>query len=247
MPKLWKLGLPVVFCTLVLLAIAGPTPAQKKSYDLFETPRRCAQCHREIFTEWRSAMMSQAYTHPWDEIEYFKLAVPQADRDPKVAEVKAGCNGCHAPAALFIGDTPPPLPSAGSRANEAVSCDICHIIPGFEGELPFNYNYILKPGKLKYGQRPGAVSPHHDTQTSDFIQSPEFCGTCHNEKNPYGIWVKIHPARVQGRPLREAGRPLPGLPHVACPREERRHGRARSRTWPITTSPADTSRPSSGA
>ena len=113
MRKSWKLWLPIVSAALVLLAAAGPSPAQKKTYDLFETPRTCAQCHKEIFTEWKSAMMSQAYTHHWDEIEYFKLAVPQAERDPKVAEVKAGCNGCHAPAAFFIGDTPPPLPSAG--------------------------------------------------------------------------------------------------------------------------------------
>ena len=190
MTKFRKYGPLAVFAAAVVLAAAGPVPGQKKSYDLFETPRRCAQCHREIFAEWRSAMMSQAYTHHWDEIEYFKLAVPQADRDPKVAEVKAGCNGCHAPAAYFIGDTPPPLPSAGSRANESVSCDICHIISGFQGDTPFNFNYILKPGKLKYGQRPGVVSPHHDTEYSDFIQSPDFCGTCHNEKSPYGIWVK---------------------------------------------------------
>ena len=41
------------------------------------------------------AMMSQSFTHHWDEIEYFELAVPHAAREPKVAGVKAGCNGCH--------------------------------------------------------------------------------------------------------------------------------------------------------
>ena len=174
----------------VVLALVGLSSAQKKTYDLFETPRRCAQCHKELFTEWKSAMMSQAYTHHWDEIEYFKLAIPQADKDPKVAEVKAGCNGCHTPAALYIGDVPPPLPSANSRANESVSCDVCHTISGFTGDTPFNFNYVLTPGKVKYGPRQGAVSPHHETQYSDFVKSPDFCGTCHNEKNPYGIWVK---------------------------------------------------------
>jgi len=172
------------------LAFAALSPAQKKSYDLFETPRRCAQCHREIFTEWKQSMMAQAYTHHWDEIEYFKLAIPQAEKDPKVAEVKAGCNGCHTPAALFIGDVPPPLPAANSRANDSVFCDICHTISGFTGDTPFNFNYVLSPGKVKYGQREGVVSPHHDTKYSDFVKSPDFCGTCHNEKNPFGLWVK---------------------------------------------------------
>jgi len=175
------------FCVFLLV---GVSPAQKKSYDLFETPKTCAQCHKDIYTHWRSAMMSQAYTHHWDEIEYFKLAIPQADRDPKVAEVKAGCNGCHAPSSFFIGDVPPPLPSANSRANESVFCDVCHTISGFNGDTPFNFNYILNPGKTKFGPRPNVVSPHHESKASDFIKTPDFCGTCHNEKNPYGLWVK---------------------------------------------------------
>ena len=185
-----KFGLGLAALLLGIVLSFGLAPAQKKSYDLFETPKRCAQCHAEIYAEWRQAMMSQAYTHPWDEIEYFQLALPQAAKDPKVADIKAGCNGCHAPSSFYIGDVPPPLPSAGSRANESVSCDICHIVSGLQGESPFNFNYILNPGKVKYGPRQGSVSPHHDTKYSDFIQSPDFCGTCHNEKNPYGLWVK---------------------------------------------------------
>ena len=174
---------------LLALLIAA-APQTKKSYDLFESPRRCAQCHRNIHGQWKQAMMSQAYTHHWDEIEYFELAVHQAERDPKVAEVKAGCNGCHAPSAFFIGDVPPPRPAAKSRANESVFCDICHTVTGKSGEIPFNFNYVLSPGSTKYGPREGVVSPHHETKYSDFVRSTEFCGTCHNEKNPFGLYVK---------------------------------------------------------
>ncbi len=190
MGKALKIAAAAAVTAFGILIVAGAAPAQKKTYDLFETPQRCAQCHKEIHTEWKSAMMSQAYTHHWDEIEYFKLAVAQAEKDPKVAEVKAGCNGCHAPAAFFIGDTPPPLPSAGSRANESVACDICHTISGFKGDVPHNFNYVLNPGKVKYGPREGLVSPFHETKYSDFVKSADFCGTCHNEMDPYGLWVK---------------------------------------------------------
>jgi hypothetical protein len=183
-------GIGILAAAAAVVVLAGAAPQAKKSYAQFETPKRCAQCHKEIYFEWKSAMMSQAYTHHWDEIEYFKLAVPQAERDPKVAEVKAGCNGCHAPISLYVGDVPPPLPAANSRANEAVSCEVCHLISGFEGDTPFNYNYILSPGKVKFGPRTGLVSPHHETKNLEFIKSPDFCGTCHNEKDPYGIWVK---------------------------------------------------------
>jgi hypothetical protein len=101
-----------------------------------------------------------------------------------------GCNGCHAPLAFCAGDVPPPRPEKKSRANESVSCDVCHTITGFKGEVPFNFNYIIKPGRMKYGNRKGVESPEHKTVYSDFIRTAEFCGTCHNERNPFGIWVK---------------------------------------------------------
>jgi hypothetical protein len=71
-----------------------------------------------------------------------------------------------------------------------VSCDVCHTISGIQGDTPFNFNYVLSPGKVKYGPRDGVKSPHHDSKYSDFVKSPDFCGLCHNEKNPYGLFVK---------------------------------------------------------
>ena len=100
--------------------------------------------------------MSQAFTHHWDEIEYFELAIPHAEKEPKVAGVKAGCNGCHAPLAFLAGDIPPQAARRRTRrANEAVSCDLCHTITGFAGDMPFNFNWIVEPGKVKQGPRAG--------------------------------------------------------------------------------------------
>ena len=136
-------------------------------------------------------MMSQAYTHHWDEIEYFELAVPHAEKDAKVAAVKDECNGCHAPISFVAGDTPPPKPEMNSRANEGVSCEVCHSITGFEGDTPFNFNYIMDPGKTKFSSRDGSVpSPAHEIVVSDLHRSGDFCGICHNEMSPYGVWVK---------------------------------------------------------
>ncbi|RMF54855.1 MAG: hypothetical protein D6748_15920 [Calditrichaeota bacterium] len=170
--------------------VAGEEAFGKFSYDQFEKPEACKSCHVDFYYQWQQAMMSQAYTHEWDEIEYFKLAVPHAEKDEKVAGVKAGCNGCHAPISFLAGDTPPPPPGANSRANESVSCDVCHTIVGFKGDIPYNFNYISKPGRTKYGPKPGLDSPHHRTEYNEFITTAEFCGTCHNEKSPYGAWVK---------------------------------------------------------
>jgi hypothetical protein len=170
---------------------AGGDALGTKSYDDFSKPEFCGtSCHKDFYQQWRQAMMSQAYTHHWDEIEYFKLAVPHAEKDEKVAEVKAGCNGCHAPIAFLAGDVPPPKPEMNSRANESVSCDVCHTITGNAGDTPFNFNFISSPGDIKYGPRGTGDSPEHQIQKSDYIQTAEFCGACHNEKDPYGIWVK---------------------------------------------------------
>ncbi len=162
-----------------------------KKYDDFQKPELCGtSCHTDFYQQWKQAMMSQAYTHHWDEIEYFKLAVPHAEKDPVVAGVKAGCNGCHTPIAFLSGDVPPQKPDKMTRANESVSCDVCHTITGFRGDTPHNFNYVSEPGKTKYGNRGTGKSPEHDIAKSDFIKTAEFCGTCHNEKDPYGVWVK---------------------------------------------------------
>ncbi|OGU31962.1 MAG: hypothetical protein A2057_06205 [Ignavibacteria bacterium GWA2_35_9] len=183
-----------------LLIFSSATFAQVKvgdealgtmKYEDFQAPKLCGtSCHVDFFQQWLQSMMSQAYTHHWDEIEYFKLAVPHAEKDPVVAGVKAGCNGCHTPIAFLAGDVPPPLPEKMSRANESVSCDVCHSITGFQGDTPFNFNYIIAPGNTKQGVRGNVASPEHQTVKNEFLRTAEFCGTCHNEESPYGVWVK---------------------------------------------------------
>ena len=159
-------------------------------YDRFEPNETCADCHGEIARQYSRSLMSQSFTHKWDEVEYFELALPHSLKDEKVAGVKAGCNGCHAPLAYLAGDIPPKRPSEGTRANEGVSCDVCHSITGFDGEVPFNFNYVMDPGDYKQGARPGMESDGHEIAINDFLTTAEFCGICHNEKDPYGMWVK---------------------------------------------------------
>jgi hypothetical protein len=168
---------------------AGTAKAGTRKYGDWERPQACMACHPTFFQQFRQSMMSQAYTHSWDEIEYFELAVPHAERNPKLAGIKADCNGCHAPMALLAGDIPPPRPGK-SRADESVSCDFCHTISGRQQGPPHNFNWISSPGKTKYGPREGVESPHHNTKKLPLLSTAEFCGTCHNEKSPYGMWVK---------------------------------------------------------
>ncbi|MBN1825554.1 MAG: hypothetical protein JW958_04745 [Candidatus Eisenbacteria bacterium] len=187
--------LPVLLLAAHVAFAAGGGPSGEeayntKSYDDYEKPAACRSCHTDLFRQWEQSMMAQAFTHHWDEIEYFGLAVEHAKRDPIAAKAEPGCNGCHTPIAYLAGDTPPPRPEKNSRANESVSCDVCHTVSGYAGDTPFNFNWISTPGRTKYGPKPGRVSPHHDTEYNPFLRQAEFCGTCHNEMSPYGAWVK---------------------------------------------------------
>jgi Cytochrome c554 and c-prime len=161
-------------------------------YSEFEKPQVCRQCHVDIYHEWRQSMMGQAYTHEWDEIEYFKLAVEHGKRDPKFKAVADSCNGCHTPMAFMAGDTPPPEPSKNrnARANESVSCEVCHTIPSYEESALFNFSFHSQPGKTKFGPRGGDSSPAHDLKKVEALSAAKFCANCHNEKNPWGLYVK---------------------------------------------------------
>ncbi|MCF7885782.1 MAG: cytochrome c family protein [Candidatus Marinimicrobia bacterium] len=169
---------------------AGEHAKNTKKYSQYEKPEVCQSCHTDIYQQWKRAMMSQSFTHHWDEIEYFDLAVPHAKNDPNFKEAVDGCNGCHAPLSYLAGDLPPPRPEEGSRANEGVSCDLCHSIVGVKNNDPVNFNYISSPGRIKYGAKPGLESPHHVTEYNPIYEKTELCGSCHNERNPFGVWVK---------------------------------------------------------
>ncbi len=172
------------------LSPSGEKALGTRKYAQYEKPQVCQSCHTDIYQQWTQAMMSQAYTHHWDEIEYFSLAVAHAQKDSSFKAVADGCNGCHAPLAYLAGDVPPPRPSAGSRANESVSCEVCHTTVSIDGEIPHNFSYVSNPGRVKFGAKQGLVSPHHETRLNEWFNRTEFCGSCHNEKNPSGVWVK---------------------------------------------------------
>ncbi len=164
----------------------------KYSYKDFEMAKKCRSCHPGIYEQWSQAMMSQAYTHHWDEIEYFNLAVPHAEVKSELKEAVDGCNGCHTPLG-FMGSKqfPPPRPAEKSMANESVSCEVCHLMQASTSDPPANFSFLIKPGRTKYSYREPAVeSPAHKIVTTDYFTSTELCGNCHNEKNPFDIWVK---------------------------------------------------------
>mgnify|MGYP006288122365 CR=1 FL=1 len=203
-----RLFLALAFAVLMLSFSFTFHQQQKQNYKYedFKTPEYCNQCHDLFYQQWDQAIMSDAYDHHWDEIEYFKLAVPHSENDTSMAGVHEGCNGCHTPMAYLVGDMPPPDPKTNPRANESVSCEICHNIDSYNGDIPFNHNYNLKTGDVKWTTRKGEKSsPNHEIQTTELHGTAEFCGICHNEKSPFDVWVKSTHLELKEGPYYEEG------------------------------------------
>ncbi len=192
--------LPLILLIFVLIIAAAFTNKYynlqddlkgKYSYKNFEESKKCRSCHPNIYEQWSQSLMAQAFTHHWDEIEYFDLAVPHAEKKPELADAVDGCNGCHTPIAYMASELPPPRPAKKSMANESVSCEACHLIQGSTTDPPFNFSYIIKPGITKQSSRgKGNDSPAHKIVSNDFFRTTEFCAICHNEKSPFDVWVK---------------------------------------------------------
>ncbi len=189
MKKRYAAVLGGFFLLFLLSPFSWGAEMGKFKYGDFKSPKRCGMCHKEIYQEWQQSLMAKSFTHAWDDAEYFKLALPQAMKLAKVAGVKGGCIACHSPLAFLTGDIPPKPPGAGTRANEGVSCEVCHNITGTTEKVPFNFSYTIQPGRVKQGPRKDVKAPH-GVKTSQFLKSPEFCATCHDEASPYGAWVK---------------------------------------------------------
>jgi len=136
--------------------------------------------------------------------QYYKVILRDAELDERTKGEIGGCIGCHSPTAFLTGDLPPePVSgpdnfwSQGSKpktmAERGIFCDFCHTIKDFEGDKPFNHNYVSTATEAvdpKFSDLEYPWSPYHDTATNDLFESPEFCGICHNERNYYGVWVK---------------------------------------------------------
>ena len=185
--------------------------------------------------------MSQSFTHHWDEIEYFELALPHAEKVEKVAGVKAGCNGCHAPLAFLAGDIPPKPPAEGTRANEGVSCDLCHAITGHDGEVPFNFNFTVDPAAGTQGTRAGVESPGHEIVVNPVSRHGRVLRHLPQREGPVGAVGQGHPPRVEGEPA--GGRPASSARTATCRRRPAtRRPRPAASITPMSASTSSTAR-----
>ncbi len=94
----------------------------------------------------------------------------------------AFCDGCHGPVATMSGEVTD-MSKASVQSKEGVACDFCHQVTGTKTPLG-NVSQIVTPDGVKRAQFKDANSPVHQTQYSQFHETAEFCGSCHNVDHP---------------------------------------------------------------
>jgi hypothetical protein len=177
---------------------------QHKPYHFFEDPQVCAGCHWDKFERWNVSQHSKGFTGDFFQKQFYDLVLASESFAPELKDVKDGCIGCHSPSAFLAGEMVPPEAvsydnhwNAGdgykTRADRGIFCDFCHTISHFRNEPPFNHDYVSTATEAvdtKFGDLEFPWSPHHETATSEIFEDPMMCATCHNELNPYDVWVK---------------------------------------------------------
>lgn len=174
------LAVLVVSCGRPELPVEDSTPdadsaavSGNPAFD-YESPDSCAMCHPAQYDQWRQSMHAYAALSP-----VFEAMAAKNFRDTS-GESGAFCNRCHTPIGTAQGE--PGWYTSAERSelsNHGVSCDFCHTAVGHDGPIG-NVNFLTSPGDLKYGPFADPQVDKHQAAQSDFLRSPEFCGTCHD-------------------------------------------------------------------
>lgn len=179
------------------IVLPGTQPGDLVNWPLIE-PSDCTACHGryiagrdyEPFDSWAGSMMANSARDP-----LFWAAVDIANQDePGAGEF---CIRCHSPRAWLGGRSSTPdgsaltgYPDELDNDFEGIDCHFCHRMYEGPGGTPFTQNgqYWVDDGTPQ--DEPARRGPYfqafapHPTQQSDYHGSSEFCGTCHDLRNP---------------------------------------------------------------
>lgn len=159
----------------VVVAGAAPTlvePGTAKPQD-FEPSTGCG-CHASFVDQWSETMHAQALTDP-----IYQAKLEEAQKATK-GTIGAYCNKCHGPNATMTGEIDSDAPSPA--AAEAITCTFCHQATGL-GAKPANTSHLVEADGVRRAQIKDPKAAHAAAY-SQFHESAEICGGCHNVDHP---------------------------------------------------------------
>lgn len=171
---------------MTLLAFCAATIAPVAAFALPSIPSSAFQpssgcgCHAALIEHWRPSMHAKALTDP--------LYVYKLEEGEKATGGALGplCNGCHAPVAVMAGELSSIDRSKVSEVGlEGVTCDFCHQVSGTQGTLVGDTSTAVSGDGVKRAQiKDPKQGDAHRAAYSQFHETAEFCGNCHNVNHP---------------------------------------------------------------
>lgn len=140
----------------------------------FTLSSKCGECHSDIYREWKNSLHAASFEDPVFLDAYKKVLNPQ---DKKL------CLTCHVPTVSITKD----YEVQKEISKEGITCDFCHSVKDIkEGK------FELLMGDTKFGPLtdiPKNLNIGHKNKYSEIFLKAEFCKTCHEFKNKYGVYV----------------------------------------------------------
>lgn len=152
------LGLVVLGAAAWALVGVFREPAEAAPPRTFTSSQQCAECHAEVYAEWKESQHAQSWVNP----EVRALSNDFANTD---------CIDCHAPREIFTTGVGNRVLPRSSRRNEGVDCIACHMLP--DGRVA--------------GTIDVPTAPCRPVATRDLAR-PEFCAGCHNQHKTVDQW-----------------------------------------------------------
>ena len=179
-----------------------------------QSASECKDCHPRQYEEWRTSRHAYAAKSP-----VFDAMALKAFRDSS-GEVGTFCTGCHSIQGTLEGE--PGDTQADERSEfsrEGITCDVCHTAT--EHAIPIgNTSLFFDTEGPKQGPFETSANDGHAGMQSDFVTSPELCGSCHDVFNFPGLRIEEAYTEYLSSPAAEQGLrcqdchmgPEPGVP-----------------------------------
>ena len=189
-----------LLCLLAGCDQCNPKETGDTALPEFGAAKTCGTCHPDHLREWEGSVMHYAAGSPT--FNAFELVARQKSEGAVAADGANPnfCVGCHSPIGVMRDEFPdyvdaasaePAFDAMSAVAAEGVSCDFCHTVTGPDlegspsGDGIGNASLLNEPGYAKQGpiDEPWENS-YHEAERSEYLQSSEFCGSCHDVRIP---------------------------------------------------------------
>ena len=166
---------------------------------VFSTAKECGECHPSHLEEWEQSMHAYAAHSP-----VFDAMAQKAFRDTS-GEVGTFCTSCHSPIGAIQGEDGSVTREGRSEiSKDSVSCEVCHSAVDHSNPVGNLSLELTATGEIT-GPYESPFLEGHESIKSDFVQSAELCGSCHDVFNYPGLRIEEAYTEYSTSPAKDMG------------------------------------------